>query len=71
MRLVTCGLLQRKLVHCSSSTIKHLHLHLLFRMVLKLAKQFRMSTFMSSQGRMAILRKMMKYMTRLMSKRKN
>jgi hypothetical protein len=34
----------------------------LIRMVQKLAKQFHMSTFMSSRGRKGISRKMMKYM---------
>uniref|UniRef100_K3YF07 Uncharacterized protein n=1 Tax=Setaria italica TaxID=4555 RepID=K3YF07_SETIT len=66
MRQVTYGLLQRKSAYVLRSTIKHLRLPLLFRMVLKLAKQFHMSTFMSSRGRKGISRKMMKYMMRLM-----
>ncbi|KAK3136001.1 hypothetical protein QOZ80_5BG0426480 [Eleusine coracana subsp. coracana] len=71
MRLATCGSWQRKWVHGLSSTIRHRHLHLPFRMVLKLVKQFHMSTFTSFQGGQEILRKMMKSMMRLIQKRKN
>ncbi|VAI15971.1 unnamed protein product [Triticum turgidum subsp. durum] len=63
MRQVIYRSLQRKLVYGLSSTTKLLHLHLRFRMALKLAKQFRTSTSMSSPGRREILKIMMKYMT--------
>ncbi|KAH0641409.1 hypothetical protein KY285_037995 [Solanum tuberosum] len=62
MRLATCGLQHKKLANNLSHTTRHLLLHLQSKMDPRQDRQFLMFIFTSSHGKVAILKRMMRFM---------